>query len=143
VHLGKGVGENLLSVEQTRDGRRCLVAYRWNDFGFTGLAQSEEIDSARILESESGPPLARIHRGSRNELCSISVKEDRLVLRAVARIADNAAVAVGRFRGGSARVAAIVGSGRSSAVRLVTLDSDSARKRRARRAPARARRKGG
>lgn len=57
-------GDALLAVEITRSGRRCLTAYRWEDFGFTGLAESAEMDAATIIDSANGWMQPQGHRGT-------------------------------------------------------------------------------
>jgi hypothetical protein len=46
--------EELVSVEITRRGTRCLVVYSWNGFGFTADWQRGEWKTARLLETRPG-----------------------------------------------------------------------------------------
>ncbi len=116
-------GAHLLSVEITRSGRRCLVEYAWNDFGFTGLAQSPEYDRIRILDgggmgvwgqgarsvevdgirnppyphTSIPPTLIRAASGTREALYAVTRREDRLLLRRICPLRRDGLVTSGRF----------------------------------------------
>lgn len=42
-------GDELVSLEITRDSKRCLVVYKWCGFGFAGLWQSQAFADAKLV----------------------------------------------------------------------------------------------
>lgn len=47
--LDEHQGDELVTLEVTRDGRYCLVVYRWIGFGFTVIWQSQPFVKARLF----------------------------------------------------------------------------------------------
>ncbi|MCS7264163.1 MAG: hypothetical protein NZ805_04955 [Armatimonadetes bacterium] len=47
--LDEHQGDELVTLETTRDGRKCLVVYRWIGFGFTVIWQSQPFARARLF----------------------------------------------------------------------------------------------
>ncbi|HID07320.1 MAG TPA: VCBS repeat-containing protein [Armatimonadetes bacterium] len=43
-----GKVDSLVSIEITRDGKRCIVIYEWRGFGFAGIWQSESFAKLRF-----------------------------------------------------------------------------------------------
>ncbi|MFN4180383.1 MAG: FG-GAP repeat domain-containing protein [Armatimonadota bacterium] len=47
--LDEHQGDELVTLEVTRDGRHCIVVYRWIGFGFTVIWQSQPFAEARLF----------------------------------------------------------------------------------------------
>jgi hypothetical protein len=54
ANLDRDRAEELISIETTRQGKRCLVVYSWNGFGFTADWQRGEWTTARLHQTSSG-----------------------------------------------------------------------------------------
>ena len=82
VSLPGGPGMKLLSVEITPSGRRCLMAYRWNDFGFTGLAAGDEHDWITIERREDGKAIVSVKdTNGPGKRYAVQIANGRIVLK--------------------------------------------------------------
>ena len=65
AQLDGEAGEELVSLEVTRSGGRCLVVYSWCGFGFVGNWQSQGFARARLSRSATGQVMLALPRGRR------------------------------------------------------------------------------
>lgn len=54
ANLDRDRAEELIALETTREGRRCVTVYSWSGFGFAGDWQRGAWKSARLLEASGG-----------------------------------------------------------------------------------------
>jgi hypothetical protein len=54
VNLDGDQADELVSIEVTRDGKRCVVVYSWNGFGFTADWQRGNWKQVRLHRAEQG-----------------------------------------------------------------------------------------
>ncbi len=81
VNLQGEKGMILLAVEITRNGRKCLTAYRWNDFGFTGLAGGDEHEFITLVPNSDNKPWVRMKdSGKPASLYAVQIENDRITL---------------------------------------------------------------
>jgi hypothetical protein len=65
AQLDGEAGEELVSLEVTRSGDRCLVVYSWCGFGFVGDWQSQSFARARLARTGSGQVILASPRAER------------------------------------------------------------------------------
>jgi len=72
----RGSGETeLVSVEKNRDGRVCLMVYRWTGFGFEGEWQSQPYRRIRGLTVQGPVVAARVRSGTTTRRVRIGWRE--------------------------------------------------------------------
>jgi hypothetical protein len=58
-------GAELISLEVTHTGKRCIVVYTWCGFGFVGIWQSENFPEGKLLKDEKGRVIIILSGGKR------------------------------------------------------------------------------
>lgn len=88
AQLDGEAGEELVSLEVTRSGGRCLVVYSWCGFGFVGDWQSRGFARARLSKSKSGQVMLALPRGK----CAVLVRKGQSYRLANAQARPSGAV---------------------------------------------------